>query len=254
MAWDIEVLNGCAVVRMNTNKVNVQNDRFFADLHDAFDRLEREFSDLPVVLTGQGDVFSAGIDFQYSFGIFGSGSHDTIRQWYRTYRETNLRIFQYPRPTVAAVNGHAIAGGLITAFDCDFRVAARKPARFGLNEVPIGIPMPAAYVEIIKYALGGPVAALATLRGKLYELEEASRLGFFHEVVEPDKLLETAISYARCITPDQYCVRNVQKSFAGWRRATNRRANSGLGRTVTRWHERRGQSAGSGSPQTRNRA
>jgi len=202
MAWNIEVLDGCAVVRMNTNKVNVQNDRFFADLHDAFDRLEREFSDLPVVLTGQGDVFSAGIDFQYSFGIFGSGSHDIIRQWYRTYRETNLRIFQYPRPTVAAVNGHAIAGGLVTALDCDFRVAARKPARFGLNEVPIGIPMPAAYVEIIKYALGGPVAALATLRGKLYELEEASRLGFFHEVVEPDKLLDTAISYARCITPD----------------------------------------------------
>src|SRR5580704_7592751 len=110
--------------------------------------------------------------------------------------------FKYPRPTVAAVNGHAIAGGLITALDCDFRVAARKPARFGLNEVPIGIPMPAAYVEIIKYALGGPVAALATLRGKLYELEEASRLGFFHEVVEPDKLLDTAISYARCIAPD----------------------------------------------------
>jgi enoyl-CoA hydratase len=202
MAWDIEALDGCAVVRMNTNKVNVQNDRFFADLHSAFDRLEREFNDLPVVLTGQGDVFSAGIDFQYSFGIFGSGSHDTIRQWYRTYRETNLRIFQYPRPTVAAVNGHAIAGGLITALDCDFRIAARKPVRFGLNEVPIGIPMPAAYVEIIKYALGGPVAALATLRGKLYELEDAFRLGFFHEVVEPDKLIDTAIGYAQCITPD----------------------------------------------------
>ena len=61
--------------------------------------------------------------------------------------------------------------------------------------------MPAAYIEIIKYALGGPVAALATLRSSC-ELDEASRLGFFHEVVEPDKLLETAISYARCITPD----------------------------------------------------
>ena len=68
--------------------------------------------------------------------------------------------------------------------------------------MPIGIPMPAAYVEIIKYALGEQVAALATLRGKLYELEEASRLGFFHEVVEPDKLLATAVSYARCIAPD----------------------------------------------------
>ena len=110
MGWDIEVVDECAVVRMNTNKVNAQNDRFFADLHAAFDHLEREFNELPVVLTGQGDTFSAGIDFQYSFEIFGSGSHDKIREWYRKYRETNLRIFQYPRPTVAAINGHAIAG------------------------------------------------------------------------------------------------------------------------------------------------
>jgi len=202
MAWDIEVIEGCAVVRMNSNKVNVQNDRFFADLHGAFDRLEREFSDLPVVLTGQGDVFSAGIDFQYSFEIFSSANHDKIREWYRHYRETNLRIFKYPRPTVAAMNGHAIAGGLLTALGCDFRIAARKHARFGLNEVPIGIPVPAAYVEIIKYALGDQLGALITLRGKLYELDEAQRLGFFHEVVESDKLLPMAISYARSITPD----------------------------------------------------
>jgi enoyl-CoA hydratase len=202
MAWIIEVVDGCAIVRMNTNKVNIQNNQFFADLHAAFDRLEREFNELPVVLTGQGDAFSAGIDFQYSFDIFGSGSPDKIRDWYRTYRETNLRIFQYPRPTVAAMNGHAIAGGLITALDCDFRVAACKPTKFGLNEVPIGIPMPAAYVEIIKYALGDQVAALTTLTGKLYDLDEAERLGFFHEVVEPDQLMSTAISYAKCITPD----------------------------------------------------
>src|SRR6478609_3158883 len=82
MPWEIEVVDECAVVRMNTNKVNVQNDRFFADLHGAFDRLEREFADLPVVLTGHGDVFSAGIDFQYSFDVFGSGSPDRIRDWY----------------------------------------------------------------------------------------------------------------------------------------------------------------------------
>lgn len=203
MAWDIEVVDHCAVVRMNTNKVNVQNDQFFADLHAAFDCLERDFAELPVILTGQGDVFSAGIDFQYSFEIFGSNNLDKIREWYRTYRATNLRIFQYPRPTVAAINGHAIAGGLITALDCDFRIAARKPvAKFGLNEVPIGIPMPAAYVEIIKYALGAKVGALVTLRGKLYEFDEAERLGFFHEVVAPEQLLPIAIEYARCITPE----------------------------------------------------
>ncbi|MCS4063824.1 enoyl-CoA hydratase/isomerase family protein [Pseudomonas putida] len=202
MAWQIDVIDGCAVVRMNSNKVNVQNATFFKDLHDAFDRLEEEFSELPVVLTGEGNVFSAGIDFKYSFDVFGSLDQERIRQWYAEYRATNLRIFQYPRPTVAAINGHAIAGGLITALDCDFRIAARKPAKFGLNEVPIGIPMPAAYVEIIKYALGTKVGALTTLKGELYSLEEAEKLGFFHEVVEESELLSRAIAYARCITPD----------------------------------------------------
>jgi enoyl-CoA hydratase len=62
--------------------------------------------------------------------------------------------------------------------------------------------MPAAYVEIIKYALGDQVAALTTLTGKLYELDEAERLGFFHEVVAPENLLASAIRYAKCITPD----------------------------------------------------
>lgn len=202
MPWAIDLIDDCAVVTMNSNKVNVQNDRFFADLHDAFDRLERDFNPYPVVLTGVGDVFSAGIDFQYSFSIFGSGDLDTIREWYRNYRATNLRVFQYPRPTVAAMNGHAIAGGLITALDCDFRIAARKPAKFGLNEVPIGIPMPATYVEIIKYALGDQIGALTTLRGLLYSTEEAEKLGFFHEVIAPEELLTTSIKWAKCISPD----------------------------------------------------
>ena len=202
MVWQIDVIEECAVVRMNTNKVNVQNDKFFADLHETFDSLEKDYSKLPVILTGQGNAFSAGLDFQYSFDIFGSGDKSKIRDWYAAYRETNLRIFQYPRPTVAAINGHAIAGGLITALDCDFRVAARKEAKFGLNEVQIGVPMPAAYVEIIKYALGDKIGALTTLAGELYSLEEAERLGFFHEVVEESQLLETAIRYARCITQD----------------------------------------------------
>lgn len=202
MAWDIEVMDDCAVVRMNTNKVNTQNDRFFADLHEAFNRLEREFGELPVVLTGHGGTFSAGLDLSYSLEIFKSGNLDQIRDWYRAYRETNLRLFRYPRPTVAAVNGHAIAGGLITALACDFRVAAGKSAKFGLNEVSIGIPMPAAYVEIIKYALGEKVGAQITLRGELYGMEEAERLGLFHEIVEPEQLLSAAIRYARCITPD----------------------------------------------------
>ena len=67
-----------------------------------------------------------------------------------------MRLFTYPRPTVAAINGHAFAGGLITAAVCDHRIAITGDASFGLNEVPIGIPMPAVYVRMLAYASGEP--------------------------------------------------------------------------------------------------
>lgn len=88
------------------------------------------------------------------------------RRLVQEYRATNIRLFTYPRPTVAAVNGHAFAGGLITAAVCDYRVTvADGSARFGLNEVPIGIPMPAVYVRMLAHAWGDPVAARTCLLG-----------------------------------------------------------------------------------------
>lgn len=125
MAWLIERrAEHVALVTMTTNKANVQNPTFFTDLHGAFDRLESEFGNCAVVLTGTGRVFSAGLDFDYHFPLFARRSLAEVDAWFDAYRATNLRIFTYPRPTVAAINGHAYAGGLITALGCDLRIAA----------------------------------------------------------------------------------------------------------------------------------
>ena len=158
MSWTIERRGHVAVVTMTTNPVNAQNRAFFADLHEAFDRLERDHPESPVVLTGTGTRFSAGLDLGEHFPLF-AGDPAAVAAWFGDYRATNMRLFTYPRPTVAAVNGHAFAGGLITAAVCDYRVAVDGGARFGLNEVPIGIPMPAVYVRMLAYAWGEPVAA-----------------------------------------------------------------------------------------------
>ncbi|HYP94300.1 MAG TPA: enoyl-CoA hydratase/isomerase family protein, partial [Mycobacterium sp.] len=69
---------------------------------------------------------------------------------------SDMRLFTYPRPTVAAVNGDPFAGALITAAVCDHRVAVAEKAKFGLNEVPIGIPMPAVYVRMLASPGGSP--------------------------------------------------------------------------------------------------
>ena len=187
MPWTIERQHPhVAVVTMNTNKVNAQNPAFFADLHAAFDRLEAEFSECAVVLTGSGAVFTAGLDLDHHFPLFARRSIEEIDAWFDAYRATNLRLFTYPRPTVAAINGHAYAGGLITALDCDHRIACEGSLQFSLNEVPIGIPMPAVYCEIIKHAIGPRAAFELTLFGQVYDLASAIRFGIVQATVAPD--------------------------------------------------------------------
>jgi enoyl-CoA hydratase len=201
MSWSIERRGRVAVVTMNTNKVNAQGRAFFADLHEAFDLLERGHPDSPVVLTGTGTRFSAGLDLNEHFPLF-AGDPSAVAQWFADYRATNLRLFTYPRPTVAAVNGHAFAGGLITAAVCDHRLAVDDDhARFGLNEVAIGIPMPAVYARMLAYAWGEPAAARTSLQSELFTARRARELGLFHELAPVASLLDRAVAVAE-MTPE----------------------------------------------------
>lgn len=199
MSWKIELEGRVAVVTMTSNKANVQNDDFFLDLHEAFDRLDTDFPNAPIVLTGTEHIFSAGIDFKYTFPIFARSDPDEITAWFERYRATNLRLFTFPRPMIAAINGHAIAGGLITALAADYRVCVETDAKLGLNEVPVGISMPSVYVELIRYACGNHTAVLTTLFGELYSPPRALQYGFVHQLVNPDLLMETALARANII-------------------------------------------------------
>jgi enoyl-CoA hydratase len=199
MRWAINEVDGVAVVQMLSNKVNKQNDEFFSDLQAAFDLIERELPGRPVVLTGQGSVFSAGLDFDYTFPIFARRDEEEIGAWFGRFGGAILRVFTYPFPTVAAINGHAIAGGIILALACDHRIAAAGELRCGLNEVPVGIPMPSLYTELVRYRIGSPATSDAILTGKLYGVEEAHRLGFYQEVAPADELMTRARAHAKLV-------------------------------------------------------
>jgi enoyl-CoA hydratase len=201
MSWTIERHGRTAVITMTTNPVNAQNRAFFADLNDAFDRLETDHPDSPVVLTGQGNRFSAGLDLGEHFPLF-AGPPDGVAGWFAEYRATNMGLFTHPRPTVAAVNGHAFAGGLITSAVCDRRIAVDTGARFSLNEVPIGIPMPAVYVRMLAYAWGERTAARASLFGETFDQDQALALGMFDELLPADQVLDRAIAVADAIPED----------------------------------------------------
>lgn len=211
MAWDIEAANGVAIVRMNTNKVNRQNPQFFSDLRDALTVLRTDFPKLPVVLTSAQHVFSAGFDFDYWFPLIAKNDVQTVQSSYDRFKKINLELFTYPMPTVAAINGHAYAGGLITAFCCDFRVAVREGARFTLNEVPIGLAMPSLFTEIIRYAVGTPTAAKATLTGRIYSSEEAFEGGIVDQLAPGATLLSEAVKLAQTLTEDCWTAYSFSK-------------------------------------------
>jgi enoyl-CoA hydratase len=238
MSWPIERMHDhVAVVRMSSHRANVQNELFFADLDRAFDTLERDYDDCAVLLTSAGVCFSAGLDFESVFALFATGNRAALSAWFERYRATNLRIWRYPRPTVAAVNGHAYAGGLITALDCDWRVTVPN-ARFSLNEVPIGIPMPSTYLEIIRYAAGSATASLASLFGRELTAVEAQRLGLMHAIAEPAGLLDHAMAMARAVPPDAFKAyastkRALQAPVVQWMETAGRTLDEGIFEVVT---------------------
>ena len=196
MSWEIERTGDVAVVHMNSNLMNVINESFFSDLEEAFATLESDHSESPVVLTSSQRAFSAGLDIKYHFSLFTNGDEEEIWQWYKRFRGALLRVFTYEKPVVAAVNGHAIAGGLILALCCDYRVCVDSGARFGLNEITIGFPLPAAIAQIALYVLGTATAQRVITTGFLYEPRDAVALGFFDESREADKLLSRCIEFA----------------------------------------------------------
>ena len=196
MSWEIEKTGDIAIVRMNSNPMNVINEGFFSDLHEAFATLESDHAGSPVVLTSSQRAFSAGLDLKYHLSLFSAGDEEEIWQWYRRFRGALLRVFTYERPVVAAVNGHAIAGGLILALCCDYRVCVDSGARFGLNEITIGFPIPSSIAQIVLYVLGTAIAQQVMTTGFLYEPRDAVNLGFFDESREADELLSHCVDFA----------------------------------------------------------
>jgi enoyl-CoA hydratase len=202
MSWTIEERDSAALVTMTSNPVNKMNPAFFDDLHEAFDALDRRHPRLPVVLTAQGGTFSAGLDFADVFPRFARGDLDEVARWFDRFKSSILRVFTSPRRTVGALNGNAFAGGLILALSCDVRIGTEGGSRFAINEVPVGIPMPATYTEIVRYAIGDAAAAEAILSGRIYDVAAARQAGFLHRVVSADTLVDEALAEARRIAPD----------------------------------------------------
>ncbi|HWP65310.1 MAG TPA: enoyl-CoA hydratase/isomerase family protein [Candidatus Limnocylindria bacterium] len=139
----------------------------------------RDAAGRPVLLTGAGDAFSAGLDLKEVVSLDAEG----MARYLQLLEDFVATLFAYPGPTVAAVNGHAIAGGCVLALCCDHRViAGESRLRIGLNEVALGVPFPPRTLAAVVHRLP-PCSRDAVLLGaELHGPDAALRLGLVDEI------------------------------------------------------------------------
>jgi enoyl-CoA hydratase len=188
--------DGVAVVRLAHGPVNALDLELLGRITETFAELDAGPC-RAVVLTGAGRAFSAGVDL---WRIVDGGA-GYVRAFLPALNEAFLAIFGLGRPTVAAVNGHAIAGGAILAAACDQRVMAEGPGTIGVTEILVGVPFPPAALEILGHAFGERAARRAALTGHTLSPAEALAAGVVDEVVAADLLLDTAVARAHVPAP-----------------------------------------------------
>lgn len=185
----------CIVTLARPEKRNAISARMIEELLAALDEVERGAARV-AILTGEGKAFCAGMDLEDLRVIASQSPGEHLEDSRRTARLFR-RVYFFPKPLIAAVNGAAIAGGMGLATLADFTVAARE-AKFGYTEVKIGF-IPALVSVFLRRQVGEKIARDLLLSGRLIAAEEAHALGLVAQVVPAENLMNTARDLAAAL-------------------------------------------------------
>jgi enoyl-CoA hydratase len=180
MGITYEARDGVGTITLDDGKVNAMAEPVFAELNAALDRAETD-RPLAVVIAGRQGYFSAGLNLKVLPTLAPADFERTMV----AFGETMLRVFAFPIPTVAAITGHAIAGGAFLAYACDERYFAYGPYKIHVNEVAIALPLPTWAVAIAQTAIPQRCHVEAILHARAFNPEEAVARNLVHAVVPP---------------------------------------------------------------------
>jgi methylglutaconyl-CoA hydratase len=178
-----------ATITLNRpDKRNAISYELIEDLLCAFDNVAKSPA-LVLILTGAGRAFCSGMDLENLQALIGRSPEQNLQDSQLMARLFRT-LYDFPKPTIAAVNGAAIAGGMGLATLCDFTLAI-PDAKFGYTEVRIGF-VPAIVSAFLLRQVGEKIARDLLLTGRLFDAEEARRIGLVTEIVAADKLITRA--------------------------------------------------------------
>jgi enoyl-CoA hydratase len=218
---DIETKTGIAVLTLRHGKANALDIELCEALAARFTEL-RGSDAKAVVLTGQGKIFSAGVDLIR----LSEGGAAYVRKFLPALHNLYDAVFFHPKPVVAAINGHAIAGGCVLACCADRRIMANDGGRIGVTELLVGVPFPALAFEIMRHATPPYFFSETILSGATFAAEVAAHRGWVNEAVEPALVMERAMAAAQslaALSPPAFAQTKMQIRQA----VTERLAQSG---------------------------
>lgn len=190
MFVSVETSGTVTVVRIDRPPANAISIELLDELVDALEGLAAE-APAAVVIAGRVGFFSAGVDLK---AVPGYGP-DEQRRMVSGINRMVLAAYGMPCPVVAAVTGHAIAGGLVLALCADLRIASLE-GRYGLTEIKVGVPYPQAAIGVVRAELPSHAARRLVLSNELIDATEALGLGLFDYVLERDAVLPRALELA----------------------------------------------------------
>ncbi len=175
--------DGRGTIHLSRERGNAINDQVLDEMMQALQEAERDPEIKGVVMTAGGRMFCPGLDLYYLTELDRRG----IQEFMRKFSACNLKMFTFQKPMIAALSGHALAGGLVFALNADWRIL-QNGAMVGLNELKVGVPLPFGVSIILRDAVSGPRLEEIALFGRNYQGEQAVQAGLVHELCAPESL------------------------------------------------------------------
>ena len=172
--------HGVRLLTLARPPANALDEALLTALEDALDDAATDDAVRTVVVRADGAFFCGGFDLRAP-----RRTGDAVTAMVERYRDSHRKLLAFPKPTLAAVQGHAIAGGLVLALACDHRIAVAGEYRVGLNETAIGAAFPPVALEIVRMRLTHAAASELLLGAELYPSSELVRLGVIGRLTTP---------------------------------------------------------------------
>jgi enoyl-CoA hydratase len=190
----VDERDGVALLRMADGKANAMSLEFCERLTVCMDDV-RLSAARAVVVTGEARIFSAGVDLLRLL----DGGRPYLKAFLPALSAMFTAVFTHPKPVVAAINGHAIAGGCVLACACDRRLMGRESGRIGVPELLVGVAFPAVAMEIMRCAAAPQHFEEAIFGAGTYAPADALVRGLVNEIVEPAELIDRAVAAATAL-------------------------------------------------------